>query len=233
MLVQILGATILVRPEMNNIFKLSTYGDVEWLMGTKPPPHEDEDYDGYEGYFKVPARKDLGDRHPSRYWRFHAFQCGGIKRSSVLIMIELQENYLNDRDQIKAIDETRKIFQEANLLYRPACAAEIAKPLGDLADILNQELSEKAAHFIIGLFMKAEMPPLLVNHICHHIACHENGRLKPLIFNLMIQRAKIRYQRMRKILEMYDDAYRIFDEALKLALEKEPGVFGSKEQLEF
>jgi len=218
---------------MNSIFKLSKWGDVEWLLGTKPPPHEGEDYDGYEGIFAAPTSDKLGHHYPRKYWRFDAFQSGGIERAAVLILVELEESFFNERDRIKAIDEARIVFQEAHLLYRPAVPAEIAKALGDLADILNQELSEKAASFIIGLFLEAKMSPLMVNHICHHIACNEQGRLKPHIFNSMIQHAEIRYKEMRKILSMFDDAYRIFDEALKLALEKEPGIFGAEEPLEF
>jgi hypothetical protein len=218
---------------MNSIFKLSNWGDVEWLLGTKPPPHEGEDYDGYEGIFAAPTRDKLGHHYPRKYWRFDAFQSGGIERAAVLILVELEESFFNERDRIKAIDEARIVFQEAHLLYRPAVPAEIAKALGDLADILNQELSEKAAGFIIGLFLEAKMSPLMVNHICHNIACNEQGRLKPHIFNSMIQHAEIRYKEMRKILSMFDDAYRIFDEALKLALEKEPGIFGAEEPLEF
>ncbi len=218
---------------MNSIFKLSNWGDVEWLLGTKPPPHEGEDCQGYEGVFKGLTENDFESIRPNKYWRLDAFESGGIERAAALVVIQLEESFFNPSDRIKAIDEARIVFQEAHLLYRPAVPAEIAKALGDLADILNQELSEKAASFIIGLFLEAKMSPLMVNHICHHIACNEQGRLKPHIFNSMIQHAEIRYKEIRKILSMFDDTYRIFDEALKLALEKEPGIFGAEEPLEF
>ncbi len=219
--------------QYQNFFELSKNGDVEWILGTKT---QDEDPEGYTGYFIKPKTYEVESKNPNQVWRADAYRNPGIQKSAVLIAINLEyfcveENPTEEFGEV--IESLRATFYEAYLLYRKASAAEIAKSLGCVCDILKQEMSEQTANFIISLFIKAGVPTLLVNHICWYIASHESGRLKPATFQFLIERSMKRYEIIKSGISIHSDAFENFDEALKFFLEKEPSLLLPKKTLEF
>jgi len=222
------------KQQFETFFELSKNGDVEWILGLKPQVGQDSEE--YNGYFVYPKKYELEFESPDKAWRFEAFRNFGVQRSAVIIAINFQ-HFLAGRNPAeelgKVVEELRVFFLEAHLLHRKAFPAEIAKSIACVGNILNQEISEQAAMFIISLFTEAGVPPLLLNHICWHVAAHETGRLKPATFQVLIERSMDRYNQIRMGLSTYGEVFENFDEALKFALEKEPSLLLPKEMLEF
>ncbi|MDQ2763008.1 MAG: hypothetical protein M3Y22_05820 [Pseudomonadota bacterium] len=72
-------------------------------------------------------------------------------------------------------------------LTEPAAPSQIADALSTLTEVLNQELGERSAEFIIEIVEAAGLPVYLLNALFQRVAMTEAGRIKPASFTRLLE----------------------------------------------
>jgi len=217
------------------IFTESDYGseDVAWLLGINV---EDEDEDEDEEYlaevvfwlYDKPNESylQMWMQDPLQKWRVEAMKEGGLPRRSAILAAELTRHFSCCEPFSLVVEDARNLCRHAAELARPASKAEIAEELWTLAAVLDIQVSEKQADFIIECIGRLPLPRTAVGRMCREIASNEKGRyLKPAIFQPFIKCAHKRWSKFRSAnWTDYASIHEQFDEALAYCLQKEPSL---------
>lgn len=173
---------------------------VDWIVRASDDPDDDlptdilpeldeEDFDG-------------------RPWLRTAWASWGAKRVAALLRCALLHEWHEDElpaddphpDHMAALEDwARKYAVRLRLaLIEPATETQIADALGTLAEVLNQELAERTAAFIIEMIGEAKLPLYVVHGVFKRVAMQEAGKIKPASFTKLLETAKRRLLEARR-----------------------------------
>lgn len=126
---------------------------------------------------------------------------GVLKTAASLRLAQLEDWHHAEQDA----DELEKVVSWArkyaiNVRFSLLEAAEpeqIADGLETLADVLNQDLGERTATFIIEMVANTQLPLYPVNALFAHVAMTEPGKIRPASFTKRMQLMTARWRLAR------------------------------------
>jgi hypothetical protein len=170
-------------------------GIVGWILG------DDESTLAFEVGSLLPAPADRDFENRRALQRAWASDSGLIKTAAYLRLAQLNHWHEDeqDEDEFAALETwaRKHAIHIRRCLIEPASAEQIAEALSTLADVLNQEVGERTAEFIIEMTGKARMPVYLVNALFERVAMNEAGKIKPASFTRLLQATEGRWNQAR------------------------------------